>query len=174
MEARPNPTIKPSGRRAWIVVAVISGSLGALVAILAMAVLTPQLSPLLRDAVPFFKQRSSALTESPAAIMRWYRQFDAEAEAQVAAAERYYDRYVEWELMLEQVQPVSAYAQTRLEDPGAPADDPPYAIWAFFVDPSDVVELREEGIVAVRGKVVFINASNIFLGDCQMLTAKDG
>jgi hypothetical protein len=174
MEARPNPTVKPSGRRAWIMVAVISGSLGALVAILAMAILTPPLSPLMRDAVPFFRQRSPALTESPAAIMQWYRQFDAEAEAQVAAAERYYERYVEWELMLDQVQPVSAYAQTRLEDPSAPPDDPPYEIWAFFVDPSDVMDLREEEIVSVRGKVVFINASNIFLGDCQILASKDG
>jgi hypothetical protein len=96
--------------------------------------------------------------------MQWYRQFDEEAEGQVAAAERYYDRYVEWELMLDQVQPVSRSAQTQLEDLGAPLDDPSGEIWVFFADLADVKRLREAEIVAVRGRLVFINASNIFWG----------
>jgi hypothetical protein len=61
-----------------------------------------------------------------------------------------------------------------LEDPAAPPDDPPYEIWAFFAEAADVAQLREEEIVGVRGRLVFINASNIFLGDCQLFDTKGG
>jgi hypothetical protein len=71
--------------------------------------------------------------------------------------------------MIDEVEAVGAYARTVTEDPGTAPDDPPHAIWAFFVDSDDVAQLREQETVAVRGKIVFINAGNIFLGDCQLI-----
>jgi hypothetical protein len=114
------------------------------------------------------------VTDSPMAIMRWYHRFGEEAEAQAAAAARYYDRYVAWTLMIDEVEAVGAYAQTVSKHPGTAADDRPHAIWAFFVDPADVAQLRKQQTVAVRGKIVFINAGNIFLGDCRLLSAEQG
>jgi hypothetical protein len=169
MNARPHRRAKPSGKRAWITLAFLSGSVGTLLVILALAILSPRVGLRLEDVAQAIRPRVPMVTESPSAIMRWYHQFDGDAVAQAAAAAQYYDRYVAWELMIDEVEPVGAYARTVTEYPGTAPDDPPHAIWAFFVDPDDVAQLREQETVAVRGKIVFINASNIFLGDCQLI-----
>jgi hypothetical protein len=169
MNARPNPRTKLSGKRGWIVLALVSGSAGAFIAILAIAVLGPRLGLHLADVAQVFWPRGPMVTESSQAIMRWYHQFDGDAAAQAAAATQYYDRYVAWELSFDEVEAVGAYARTVTEYPGTAPDDPPHAIWAFFVDPDDVAQLQEQETMAVRGKIVFINAGNIFLGDCQLI-----
>jgi hypothetical protein len=109
------------------------------------------------------------VTESSQAVMLWYHQFDADAAAQAAATTRFYSRYVAWELSLDAVEPVGPYARTVTEYRGTGPEGPPHAIWAFFVDPDDVAQLRKQETVAVRGKIVFINASNIFRGDCRLI-----
>ncbi|HSF33420.1 MAG TPA: hypothetical protein VLK82_23485 [Candidatus Tectomicrobia bacterium] len=164
MNARPNPRIRPSGKRAWIAVALVSASAGALIAILAISILGPRLA----DVAQVIGPRMPMVTESSQAIMRWYRQFDGDDAAQAAASTQYYNRYVAWELSFDEVEPVGSYARTVTEYAGTGPDDPPHAIWAFFTDPGDVAQLREHETVAVRGKIVFINAGNIFLGDCQL------
>jgi hypothetical protein len=169
MNARPHRRAKPSGKRAWITLAFLSGSVGILFVILAIAILSPRLGLRLEDVAQAIWSRVPMVTESPSAIMRWYHQFDGDAEAQAAAATQYYNHYVTWELMINEVEPVGANVQTLTEYPGTTPDDPPHAIWAFFVDPDDVAQLREQETVAVRGKIVFINADNIFLGDCQLM-----
>jgi hypothetical protein len=169
MNARPHRRSTPSGKRAWIALAFLSGSVGTLLVILAIAVLSPRLGLRLEDVARAIWPRVPMVTESPSALMRWYHQFDGHAVAQAAAATRYYNRYVEWELMIDEAEPVGAYAQTVTEYPGTAPDDLPHAIWAFFVDPDDVAQLREQETALVRGKIVFINASNIFLGDCQLI-----
>ena len=174
MNVRPNPETKPTGKRARITIALLSGSVGALMAVLAIVFLTPQLSPLAEDVTRVFRPRLPMVTESPAAIMRWYHHFDDEAAGQEAAAARYYDRYVAWELMIDEVKSVGAYAQTITTSPGTASEDPPHTIWAFFVDPVDVARLRKQETMTVRGKIVFINAGNIFLGDCQLLDSGKG
>lgn len=174
MNAHPNPGAKPTGKRARITLALISGSVGALIAVLAVVFLTPQLSRLVGGVTQLFRPRSPMVTESPGAIMRWYHRFDDEAAGQEAAAARYYDRYVAWELMFDEVESVGAYAQTVTTSPGTASEDPPHAIWAFFADPVDVAQLREHETMTVRGKIVFINAGNIFLGDCQLLDSGKG
>jgi hypothetical protein len=169
MNARPHRRAKPSGKRAWITLAFLSGSVGTLLVILAIAILSPRLGLRLEDVAQAIWPRGPMVTESPSAIMRWYHQFEGDAVAQAAAATQYYNHYVAWELMIDEVEPVGAYARTVTEYPGTAPDDPPHAIWAFFVDPDDVAQLREQETVAVRGKIVFINAGNIFLGDCQLI-----
>jgi hypothetical protein len=72
------------------------------------------------------------------------------------------------------VEVVGAYAQTINEYPSTTPEDPPHAIWAFFVDPADGAQLREQETVELRGKIVFSNAGNIFLGNYQFLDAKQG
>lgn len=174
MNAHPNPGTKPTGKRARITLALISGSVGALIAVLAIVFLTPQLSQLVEGITQVFRPRLPMVTDSPAAIMRWYHRFDDEAAGQEATAARYYDRYVAWELMFDEVESVGAYARTVTTSPGTASEDPPHTIWAFFVDPVDVAQLRKQEPMTVRGKIVFINASNIFLGDCQLLDAGEG
>jgi hypothetical protein len=174
MNVRPNPETKPTGKRARITIALLSGSVGALMAVLAIVFLAPQLSPLAEDVTRVFRPRLPMVTESPGAIMRWYHHFGEEAAGQEAAAERYYDRYVAWELMFDEVESVGASAQTITTYPGTTSEDPPHAIWAFFADPADVAQLREQETMTVRGKIVFINAGNIFLGDCQLLDSGEG
>jgi hypothetical protein len=169
MNARPHRSAKPSGRRAWITLAFLSGGVGTLLVILAIVILSPWLDLRLEDVTPTIWPRMRMLTESPSAIMRWYHQFDGHAVAQTTAATQYYNRYVAWELMIDEVAPVGAYAQTLTTYSGTAPDNPPHAIWAFFVDPDDVAQLREQETVAVRGKIVFINAANIFLGDCRLI-----
>jgi hypothetical protein len=168
MNARPHRRAKPSGKRAWITLAFLSGSVGILFVVLAIVILSPRLGLRLEDVAQTIRPRVPMVTESPSAIMRWYHQFDGDAVAQAAAATRYYNHYVAWELVIDEVEPVGAYARTVTESHGTAPDDPPHAIWAFFVDPDDVAQLREQETVAVRGKIVFINAENIFLGDCQL------
>jgi hypothetical protein len=169
MNARPHRRAKPSGKRAWIIPAFLSGSVGTLVVVLAIANLSPRLGLRLENIAQAIWPSVPMVTESPSAIMRWYHEFDGEAAAQAAAATQYYNHYVAWELMIDEVEPVGAYARTVTEYPGTAPDDPPHAIWTFFVDPDDVAQLREQETVAVRGKIVFINADNIFLGDCQLI-----
>jgi hypothetical protein len=169
MKARPHQRAKPSGTRTWITLAFLSGSVGTLLVILAIAILSPRLGLRLEDVVQAIWPRMPMVTESPSTIMRWYHQFGRDAVAQAAAATQYYNRYVAWELMIDEVEPVGAYVRTVTKYPGTAPDDPPHAIWAFFVDPDDVAQLREQETVAVRGKIVFINAGNIFLGDCQLM-----
>jgi hypothetical protein len=169
MNARPNPRINPPGKRAWIGLALVSASVGALLVLLAIAFLGPRLGLHLEDVVQTIRPRKPMVTESPKTIMSWYHQFDGDTAAQAAAATQYYDRYVAWELSLDEVEAVGAYARTVTEYPGTGPDDPPHAIWAFFIDPADVAQLREQETVAVRGKIVFINAGNIFLGDCRLI-----
>jgi hypothetical protein len=143
-------------------------------AVLSVVFLTPQLSPLAEDVTRVFRPRLPMVTESPGAIMRWYHHFNEEAAGQEAAAARYYDRYVAWELMFDEVESVGASAQTIATHPGTTSEDLPHAIWAFFADPADVAQLREQETMTVRGKIVFINAGNIFLGDCQLLDSGEG
>jgi hypothetical protein len=169
VNARPHRRAKPSGKRVWITLAFVSGSVGTLLVILAITILSPRLGLRLEDIAQAIWPRVPMVTESPRAIMRWYYQFDGDAEAQAAAATQYYNHYVAWELMIDEVEPVGAYARTVTEYPGTAPDDPPHAVWAFFVDPDDVAQLRAQETVAVRGKIVFINADNIFLGDCQLI-----
>jgi hypothetical protein len=169
MNARPHRRAKPSGKRAWITLAFLSGSVGTFLVILAIAILSPRLGLRLEEVAQAIWPRGPMVTEPPSAIMRWYHEFDGDAVAQAAAATQYYNRYVTWELIIDEVEPVGAYARTVTEYPGTAPDDPPHAIWAFFVDPDDVAQLREQETVAVRGKIVFINADNIFLGDCQLI-----
>jgi hypothetical protein len=171
MNARPNPRNTRTGKRAWIALALVSAGGGALVVILIMTFLGPQLGQRLDDVVQAIRLRQRMVTDSPRVIMRWYHQFDGDAAAQAAAATQYYDRYVAWELSLDEVEPVGAYARTVSQDPGATPDDPPHAIWAFFAEADDVAQLRKQETVTVRGKIVFINASNIFLGDCRLINS---
>jgi hypothetical protein len=171
MNARPNPRIKLSSKRAWIALALASASGGALIVILTIAFLGPRLGLRLADVAQVIGPRGTMVTESSQAIIRWYRQFDADAAAQAAAARQYYDRYVTWELSLDEVEPVGPYARTVTDYPGTTPDHPPHAIWAFFIDPDDVAQLRVEETMAVRGKIVFINAGNIFLGDCRLINS---
>ena len=169
MNARPHRRAKPAGKRAWITLAFLGGSVGTLLVILAIAILSPWLGLRLEDVTQAVWPRVPMVTESPSAIMRWYHEFDGDAVAQAAAATQYYNHSVVWELMIDEVEPVGAYARTVTKYPGTAPDDPPHAIWAFFGDPDDVAQLREQETVAVRGKIVFINADNIFLGDCQLI-----
>jgi hypothetical protein len=169
MNARPHRRVQPSGKRAWIALAFLSGSVGTLLVILTIAILSSRLDLRLEDVTQAIWPRVPMVTESPSAIIRWYHQLDADGEAQAAAATQYYNHYVAWELMIDEVERVGAYARTVTKHPGTAPDDPPHAIWAFFVEPDDVAQLREQETVAVRGKIVFINASNIFLGDCQLI-----
>jgi hypothetical protein len=169
MIARPNPRTKLSGKRPWIILAVVSVSAGALIVILAIAILGHRFGLRLEDIAQAIRPRMSMVTESPKAIMRWYHQFDGDAAAQAAAATQYYNRYVAWELMIDEVELVGPYARTVTKYSGTAPDDPAHAIWAFFVDPDDVAQLRKQETVAVRGKIVFINAGNIFLGDCRLI-----
>ena len=174
MNARPHRRAQPSGKRAWIALAFLSGSVGTLIVILTIAILSSRLDLRLEDVTQAIWPRVPTVTDSPSAIIRWYHQFDADGEAQAAAATQYYNHYVAWELMIDEVEAVGAYAQTVSKHPGTAADDRPHAIWAFFVDPADVAQLRKQQTVAVRGKIVFINAGNIFLGDCRLLSAEQG
>src|SRR5262245_24007162 len=151
MNARPHRRAKPSGRHAWITIAFLSGSLGTLLVILAIVTLSPRLGLRLEYVAQAIWPRVPMVTEPPSAIMRWYHEFDGEAVAQAAAATQYFNRYVAWELMIDELEAVGAYARTVTEYPGTAPDDPPHAIWAFFVDPDDVAQLREQETVAVRG-----------------------
>jgi len=169
MNARPNPRIKPTGRRARVTLAFLSASAGALIVILIIAFLGPRPGQRLEDIAQAIRPRPPMVTDSPRVIMRWYHQFDGDAAAQAAAETQYYNRYVAWELSVDEVEPVGSYAQTVTESPGTGTADPPHAIWAFFVDPDEVAQLREQETMTVRGKIVFINAGNIFLGDCQLI-----
>jgi hypothetical protein len=174
MNAHSNPSTKPSGKRTWIIVILLSGSLGALIAVLATVLLVPRFGLLLGDVVRAIRPPPAAITESPIAIIRWYRQFADKSAAQAAAKKQYYNRYVAWELTIDAVEPVGAYAQTISKYPDVPPADPSHTIWAFFVDPADVAQLQEQQTVAMRGKIVFINADNIFLGDCRLLDSDEG
>jgi hypothetical protein len=169
MSDRPHSRAQPAGKRAWIALAFLSGSVGTLLVILTIAILSPRLDLRLKDIAQAIWPRVPMVTEPPSAIIRWYHQFDGDVVAQAAAATHYYNHYVAWELMIDEVERVGAYARTVTRYPGTAPDDPPHAIWAFFVDPDDVAQLREQETVPVRGKIVFINASNIFLGDCQLI-----
>jgi hypothetical protein len=174
MNARPNPETKPPGKRSRITLALLSGGVGALIAVLAIVILTPQVRLRMADVTQLFRSRTPTVTESPAAIMQWYHGFDNEAAGRKAAAERYYNRHVAWELLLDDVKPVGDYAQTITRSADTASGAPPHTIWAFFVDPADVAQLRVGETVAVRGKIVFINTGNIFLGDCQLLDPEQG
>jgi hypothetical protein len=132
MNARPHRRGKPSGKRAWITLAFLSGSVGTLLVILAIAILSPRLGLRLEDVAQAIWLRVPMVTESPSAIMRCYREFDGDAVAQAAAATQYYNHSVVWELMIDEVEPVGAYARTVTKYPGTAPDDPPHAIWAFF------------------------------------------
>jgi hypothetical protein len=171
MNARPHRRAKPYGKRIWITLGFLSACVGAVMVILAIAFLGPRLGLRLADVAQVIEPRGPMVTESSQAIIRWYRQFDGDAAAQAAAATQYYDRYVAWELSLDEVEPVGAYARTVTDYPGRAPDNPPHAIWAFFTDPDDVAQLQVEETVAVRGKIVFINAGNIFLGDCRLINS---
>jgi hypothetical protein len=173
MNAHPNPSTRPSRKRTWIIVILLSSGLGALMAILATVLLVPRLGLLLEDVARAIRPSPAAITEPPSAIIRWYRQFADESAAQAAAKKQYYDRYVAWELTLDAVEPVGSYARTISKYPDTPPADPSHTIWAFFVDPTDAAHLQEQEAVAVRGKIVFINADNIFLGDCRLLDSKE-
>ena len=174
MNAQPNPSPRSSTRRTWVIVILLSGSLGALIAVLGTVLLAPRFGLLLGDVVRAIRPSPAVITESPSAIMRWYRQFADKSAAQAAAKKQYYNRYVVWELPIDAVQPVGSSAQTISSYPDTPPDDPPHTIWAFFADPADVAQLQEEETVAMRGKIVFINTDNIFLGDCRLLDSKEG
>ena len=155
-------------------VVMISGSVGAFLAILVTLSVIIGLGALLTEVAQFLQPQPEPIGESPAALMQWYHQFDEEAEGQTAAQEQYYDQYVEWELTIDQLEPVGASVQTISKYPGSPPDDPPYAVWAFFTDQADIAQLREDQQVVVQGKIVFLNAGNIFLGDCQLLSSREG
>jgi hypothetical protein len=156
-------------------VVVISGSLGAFLATLVTLSVTTEPGTLLTEVAQFLRLQPEPIDKSPAALMQWYHQFDDEAEGQAAAQEQYYDHYVTWELTIDQLEPVGTYVQTISKYPGSPPDDrPPYAVWAFFTDQADIAQLREDHQVAVQGKIVFLNAGNIFLGDCQLLSSREG
>ncbi len=174
MNAHPNPGPRPSGRRTWAIVILLSGGLGALIAVLATVLLVPRFGQLPEDVVRAIRPSPTVITEPPSAIIRWYRQFADDAAAQAAAKKQYYNRYVAWELTIGAVEPVGSYAQTVSRYPDTPPADPSHTIWAFFADPADVAQLREQETVAMRGKIVFINADNIFLGDCRLLDSKEG
>ena len=174
MNAHPNPSPGSPGKRTWIIVILLSGSLGALIAVLAIVLLVPRFGLLVADVVRAIRPPPAAITEPPSAIMHWYRQFADEAAAQAAAKQQYYNRYVAWELSIDAVEAVGPYAQTISTYPATPPADPSHTIWAFFVDPADVAQLHKQETVAMRGKIVFINADNIFLGDCRLLDAKEG
>jgi hypothetical protein len=174
MNAHPDPSSKSSARRTWIIVILLSSGLGALVAVLATVLLAPQFGLFLGDVVRAIRPPPAAITESPSAIIRWYRQFADKAAAQAAAKKQYYNRYVVWELPIDAVQPIGSYAQTISKSPDTPPADPPHSIWAFFVDPADVAQLQVHVTVAMRGKIVFINTDNIFLGDCRLLDSREG
>ena len=155
-------------------VVMISGSVGALLAFLITVSFTAGIGTLFTKVWQELGPRPAPIQESPTALMQWYHQFDDEAEAQEAAQEQYYDRYVEWELSIDQLEPVGTYVQTISTFPGSAPDDPPYAVWAFFTEQADIAQLGEDQEVAVHGKIVFMNAGNIFLGPCQLLTASEG
>jgi hypothetical protein len=108
MNARPHRRDKPSGKRAWITLAFLSGSVGTLLVILAIAILSPRLGLRLEGVTQAIWPRVPMVTESPSVIMRWYHQFDGDAVAQAAAATQYYNRSVAWELMIDAVEPVGA------------------------------------------------------------------
>jgi hypothetical protein len=174
MNAHPNPSPRPSGKRTWIIVILLSGGFGALVAVLTTVFLVPRFGLPLGDVVRAVRPAPAPITESPGAIIRWYRQFADRSAAQSEARKQYYNRYVAWELTIDAVEPVGAYAQTVSKYPDTPPADPSHTIWAFFADPADVAQLREQETVAMRGKIVFINADNIFLGDCRLLGSREG
>jgi hypothetical protein len=112
MKARPHRRAKPPAKRAWITLAFLSGSIGTLLVILAIAILSPRLGLRLEDVAQTIRPRVLMVTESPSAIMRWYHQFDGDAVAQASAATQYYNRSVAWELMIDEVEPVGASART--------------------------------------------------------------
>jgi hypothetical protein len=174
MNAHPNPNPRPSGKRPWVIVILLSGGLGALVAVLATVFLVPRLGLILGDVVRAIRPPPAAITEPPSAIIRWYRQFANDSAAQVAAKKQYYNRYVAWQLTIDAVERVGSYAQTVSKSPDMPPDNPSHTVWAFFAGPVDVAQLREQETVAMRGKIVFINADNIFLGDCRLLDSREG
>jgi hypothetical protein len=153
---------------------MISGSVGAFLAALVTLSVTTGLGTFLTEVAQVLRPQPEPIEESPAALMQWYHQFDDETEGQAAAQERYYDRYVAWELTVEELKPVGAYIQTVTKYPGSPPDDPPYAVWAFFTDQADSAQLREDQQVAVQGRIVFLNDGNIFLGDCQLISSREG
>lgn len=173
---RLNPRTEPPANRPWklVKVAIVSGVLGACVAALLLISLTARLGPRLAGVLEALGPQPETITESPTAIMQWYHQFDEAAERQAAAAARYYNHYVEWELTIDEMKAVGQSVQIVSEDPGAPPDVPPYTVWSFFTDQADVAQLREDRQVTVRGKIVFLNAGNIFLGDCSLLGAAEG
>ena len=154
-------------------VVMISGSVGAFLATLVTLSVTTGLGALLTEVAPLLRPQPEPLQESPAALMQWYHQFDDEAEGQAAAQEQYYDQYVMWELTIDQLEPVGAYVQTISTYPGLPPDDPPYAVRAFFTDQADIAQLRKDQQIAVHGRIVFLTAGNIFLGDCQLLSSRE-
>jgi hypothetical protein len=153
-------------------VALISGSVGAFLAALIAVSLTTGLGTLLIAVAEGL--RSEPIQESPAAIMQWYHQFDDEIERQAAAQETYYDYYVVWELTIDEIEPVGAYVQTTSKYPGSHDGHPLYEVSAFFTAQEDVARLRQDQQVAVHGKIVFINAGNIFLGDCRVRGSDEG
>ena len=156
-------------------VVMISGSVGAFLATLVTLSVTIGLGTLLTEVAQVLRPQPEPIDESPAALMQWYHQFDDDAEGQTAAQAQYYDQYVTWELTMDQLEPVGASVQTLSAYPGSPPDDrPPYAVWAFFTDQADIAQLREDHQVTVQGKIVFLNAGNIFLGDCQLLRSREG
>lgn len=155
-------------------VVMISGSVGAFLAALVTVSLTAGLGVLVTEVAQSLGPQPEPIQESPTALMQWYHQFDDEAAGQAAAQETYYDQYVEWELTIDQLDPVGANVQTISTYPGAPPDDPLYAVWTFFTDQADIAQLREDQQLTVRGKIVFMNAGNIFLGDCRLLSASEG
>ena len=174
MNAHPNPSPRPSGKRTWAIVILLSGGLGALIAVLATVFLVPRFGLLLGDVVRAIRPPPAAIAEPPGAIIRWYRQFADGSSAQAAAKKQYYNRYVAWELTIDAVESVGSYAQTVSKYPDTPPDNPSHTVWAFFADPADVAQLQEQEAVAMRGKIVFINADNIFLGDCRLLGSREG
>jgi hypothetical protein len=93
MNARPHRRAKPSGQRAWIALAFLSGSVGTLLVILSIAILSPRLGLRPEGVAQAIWPRVPMVTESPSAIMRWYHEFDGDAEAQAAAATQYYNHY---------------------------------------------------------------------------------
>jgi hypothetical protein len=86
MNARPHRRAKPSGKRVWITLAFLSGSVGTLLVIMAITILSPRLGVRLEDVAQAIWPRVPMVTESPSAIMHWYHQFDGDAVAQAAAA----------------------------------------------------------------------------------------
>jgi hypothetical protein len=116
MNARPHRRAKPSRKRAWITLAVLSGSIGTLLVILAIAILSPRVGLRLEDGAQAIWPRVPMVTESPSAIMRWYHEFDGDAEAQAAAATQYYNLSLP-EILL----PVSSGGNLRWGTPRLPS-----------------------------------------------------